>query len=143
MAPDVVWLSAVLRLRAGLRLRLRRRRLWQVAELPWPLHYAVRGVAALSLLRVAPDVVWLSSILRLRAGLRLCRELEFQASQLPLWVAAHRSVLGSWVAVRRLLHHYLFLTASRMVLPKILVLTWERVLLVCLHVVAAKRKHPW
>ena len=32
-------------------------------------------------------------------------------------------VLGSWVGVRRLFHRSLFLTASRMVLPKILVLT--------------------
>ena len=29
-----------------------------------------------------------------------------------------RSVLGSWVGVRRLFHHSLFLTASRMVLPQ-------------------------
>ena len=34
-----------------------------------------------------------------------------------------RPVLGSWVGVRRLLHHSLFLTAPRVVLPKILVLT--------------------
>ena len=34
-----------------------------------------------------------------------------------------RSVLGSWVGVRRLSHISLFLPASRMVLPKILVLT--------------------
>ena len=33
------------------------------------------------------------------------------------------SVLGSWVGARRLLYHFLFLTASRVVLPKILVLT--------------------
>ena len=32
-------------------------------------------------------------------------------------------VLGSWVGERRLFHHYLFLSASRVVLPKILVLT--------------------
>ena len=32
------------------------------------------------------------------------------------------AVLGSWVGVRRLFRHSLFLTASRMVLPKILVL---------------------
>ena len=35
-------------------------------------------------------------------------------------------VLGSWVGVRRLIHHSLFPTASRMVLPKILVLTAGR-----------------
>ena len=33
-----------------------------------------------------------------------------------------RSVLGSWVGVRRLFHRSLFLSASRVVLPKILVL---------------------
>ena len=33
-----------------------------------------------------------------------------------------QSVLGSWVCVRHLFHVFLFLTASRMVLPKILVL---------------------
>ena len=38
-----------------------------------------------------------------------------------LWRRTARSVLGSWVGVRRLLHHSLFLTASRMVLPNILV----------------------
>ena len=36
---------------------------------------------------------------------------------------ATRSVLGYWVGVRRLSHLSLFLTAYRMVLPKILVLT--------------------
>ena len=36
------------------------------------------------------------------------------------------SVLGSWVGVRRLFQHSLFLTAYRMVLPKILVLTSTR-----------------
>ena len=40
------------------------------------------------------------------------------------WAA--RSVLGSWVGVRRLFHHSLFLTASRMVLLKILVLPWPQ-----------------
>ena len=43
---------------------------------------------------------------------------------------ATASVLGSWVGVRRIFHLSLFLTASRMVLPKILVLTckglWRR-----------------
>ena len=34
------------------------------------------------------------------------------------------SVLGSWVGVRRPFHLFLFLFASRMVLPKILVLTY-------------------
>ena len=34
-----------------------------------------------------------------------------------------RSVLGSWVGVRRLFHISLFLAAPRVVLPKILVLT--------------------
>ena len=37
--------------------------------------------------------------------------------------SCRRSVLGSWVGVRRLFHLSFFLTASRMVLPKILVLT--------------------
>ena len=43
-------------------------------------------------------------------------------------VQASTQVLGSWVGVRRLLHLSLFLTASRMVLPKILVLTPESIL---------------
>ena len=37
--------------------------------------------------------------------------------------ARARSVLGYWVGVRRLSHLFLFLTAYRMVLPKILALT--------------------
>ena len=43
-------------------------------------------------------------------GLQQLRDIECQ------------SVLGSWVCVQRLFHVFLFLTASRMVLPKILVL---------------------
>ena len=42
------------------------------------------------------------------------------AAAVPL---SRRSVLGSWVGVRRLFHLSVFLTASRIVLPKILVLT--------------------
>ena len=45
-------------------------------------------------------------------------------------VSPSRSVLGSWVGARRLSHLSVLLTASRMVLPKILVLTLRALRLV-------------